>query len=161
MYIIFNLLVLDFYGTFRIQQFCFEYIPTERTELIKILGSKRTVSVQHPFRNISGHVVQTKVVWPVGLHRCGNICSVVQTSGNSHIISATSYEVRTNLTSEFCVVLTYPVSVPWIETTICNILCSCLEVSNQTKGGIFPLGFSRESVTRQQNTVFHAYDTCS
>ena len=107
-----------------------------------------------PFGDITGHVIQTVVVRPVGTHRSGQSGTVVQVTGNTHVVARTFLEVSHEATHISLVVGAETVAVPRINFALTDDFVG--SVAHQTDSGIFPFGFRRQAVGGQQDAIIHA-----
>src|SRR5690606_28268750 len=52
-------------------------VSTERVQIVHIFTRKRTVNIHYPLRNVTGHVIQTVIVWRVKFNLHGVVSLVI------------------------------------------------------------------------------------
>ena len=101
---------------------CLEHVATERTELLNIVGRKGTVTIGNLLVDVACHTVQTVIVRPVRIYRCGDVGVIVQCSGNTHHITTSAHCIGNNAAFVFSVRVTETVTNPGVDFALVNTL---------------------------------------
>ena len=130
-----------------------EDVTAEWAVISHVFEAQRTVDVSHPFGNVASHVVETKVVRPIGTDGRRHGGTVIEVAGYTHVVAGANLEVGHKAATILFIVGAKTVTVPRIDLALGNDLV--VGVANQADSGIFPFCFRGQTIGGQQDAIRH------
>ena len=109
-----------------------------------------TIYIHYPLVYVSGHVIQSEIVWIEGIHRVGDHILIVQRTADTHHVASSTNEVSLHLTQRTFRHVTRMIAAPRVNLTLDRqtVITGYRSISSE-----LPLSLGRQTIAIHKDTV--------